>query len=168
MSLLKIVRSGNEPFIAWIIEEHALNGDQLLADDDSLFSAACSNRLCNVATLLLRRGKVNVNFRHRTFRTPLMKAVWNRDRNMVELLLGQPDINVNATDAFHETAVYDACKRGEFEIFCMLLWRPETKIRKKNLRGQSLRDVAIEMRDIRFINELRHRTRRNDSELPIS
>ena len=64
--------------------------------------------------------------------TCLMVAIWKNHEEVVDLLLAQPGIEVNAKDWRKETALYYACRTGNVVILSKLLAVPGILVNEWN------------------------------------
>ena len=80
------------------------------------------------------KGGCRMDFdnRVRDFVTCLMVAIVRSHEEMVELLLAQPGIEVNAKDSRKETALYYACRGGNVVILSKLLAVPGILVNQRN------------------------------------
>ena len=69
--------------------------------------------------------------------TCLMVAIWKNYEELVDLLLAQPGIEVNAEDQNKDTALYYTCYIGNVAILSKLLDVPGLQMNKKNVRGRT-------------------------------
>ena len=69
--------------------------------------------------------------------TCLMVAIWKNYEELVDLLLAQPGIEVNAEDQNKDTALYYICYIGNVAILSKLLDVPGLQMNKKNVRGRT-------------------------------
>ena len=78
------------------------------------------------------KGGCRVDGSLRDFVTCLMVAIVRSHEEMVELLLAQPGIEVNAKDSRKETALYYACRGGNVVILSKLLAVPGILVNERN------------------------------------
>merc|ERR1711962_1952159 len=69
--------------------------------------------------------------------TCLMVAIWKNYEALVDLLLAQPGIEVNAEDQNNNTALYYTCYIGNVAILSKLLDVPGLQMNKKNVWGRT-------------------------------
>ena len=88
--------------------------------------------------VLLNSGTENVNQCNNTSKvTPLIQAAWSKQDQMVELLLKQPTINVNAANKSLTTALHWACSKSDIGIVRLLLKHPKINVHLKTVSGRT-------------------------------
>jgi ankyrin repeat protein len=75
--------------------------------------------------------------------TPLLWGIWSGRKNVVELLLGTGEVDVNVQDENKQTALLEAIIREQQEIAQLLLCTGEVDISVRNGRGWTALTVAI-------------------------
>lgn len=85
-----------------------------------------------VTRLLFETGKVDVNLRDDHRKTPLWRAIENRDRVVMKLLLGIDKIDVNLIDNDLRTPLLYAIDNGDQALVKLLLGAPKVDV---NLKG---------------------------------
>ena len=93
---------------------------------------------------LLSQTELEINIVHtkQEYRTGLMLAASQGQSNIVEILLGHPNIDVNAQDSNGDSALCLAAEFGSKETIQILLKKPTIDINKVNHRGWSALYIA--------------------------
>jgi ankyrin repeat protein len=86
----------------------------------------------NIVQLLLRRNKININWRGQSGSTPLLLAAHHGYKGIVQILLNEIAADVNARDNHGSTPLSRAAENGHKDIVQLLL---ETKKANVNLMG---------------------------------
>jgi ankyrin repeat protein len=86
----------------------------------------------------------HVDFLFRKGLTALMLASERGIEEVVRLLLGHKDINVNLKDEDEQTALYWASKEGHEEVVRLLLEHKDVNVNQKNKKGKNALIVASE------------------------
>jgi ankyrin repeat protein len=106
-------------------------------------ATASSKRYLDMAQLLLKTGKVNVNSRDKYGRTPLSCAAERGHHEIVALLLNSRDIDVNLKDAKHRTPLSYAAEAGHIHVLALLIKFPKTDLNADEGSGWSPLFYAI-------------------------
>ncbi|KAK0649829.1 heterokaryon incompatibility protein-domain-containing protein [Cercophora newfieldiana] len=112
---------------------------------------AVKQKHVDIASLLLDRGRIDVNHFHEGC-TPLLEAVGQQDEAMVELLLANPNVDVNFPDLSGDTALHIATRGGtvwrpypSIPILKSLLRREDIQWNMPNMFGVTPFDVAARL-----------------------
>lgn len=93
---------------------------------------------------ILRKKRVNCNYRDESEWTPLMNAAYAGAPRVIELLLQRDDIDVNASDNSGTTALMNAALCGDIRCVKLLLKRSDMDVRAKDNSGKTALDFAKE------------------------
>lgn len=92
---------------------------------------------------LIERGE-NVDVVDHKRMTPLLRAAKEGQTRIVQLLLAQPDVDIEAEDNTGRTALFHAAVNGHTETVQQLLTRPDVDVNKYDQWGQSILFIAAE------------------------
>ncbi len=136
---LKTVFDGAKAFFFKPTQPGAFRIIERADENKRLLDAAAAGDL-EGARAALQDG-ADVNARTQPYETPLMRAVVGGDPMIVELLLSQPSIQVNATDEQNKTALMLAAQQGESTIVGQLL-DAHANAALTDIDGQTALDMA--------------------------
>ena len=95
----------------------------MAAHQNNLWESCCLGKLQMARELLLAGADPNTKAGRDNW-TCLMQAIWRNHEEVVDLLLAQPGIDMNATDNNSNTALHYACHTGNIAILSKLLAVP--------------------------------------------
>lgn len=121
--------------LTFLLKQHGLMVDIKQNDNTTpLYQAALWGNVNGVDLLL--QYSVDVNNRNSSNQwTILMCSVAENHATIVEKLLQNPNIDVNAQDAYQNTALHIASERGYWRVVEFLLGHRDIKINEKNAMG---------------------------------
>lgn len=167
MSLQKIVDSGNDEFIKWIIEEFdpdtsALFLHGVCKNYDTATLKILVERVSDVDRFLHGETAFHVSIRLRckqcsyilfdyvdknlatdTGESPLHLAVAQYNIGLLHALLSNRDVNVNVQNANGDTALHYCCRYDDSMPLAFLLSHPNIKTNIRNKNDMTPRDVAF-------------------------
>ncbi len=99
-----------------------------------------------VDKMLIPRFAVDVNRPVRALNndTPLLIAIGNGDKEIVEQLLRNPHININIQNNTGETALMRVAETGQLSIAKILLSRRDLDVNLANKDGETARQIAFQ------------------------
>jgi ankyrin repeat protein len=91
-----------------------------------------------------KKEKIDLgNSKDRYGETPLCRGVWSGWRNVVELLLDDGEVDVNAVDTYGHTALRKAIDRGHREIVELLLATKKVNVNDIDIYGETALLLAV-------------------------
>ena len=134
----------------------------------ALFWAACQGHT-SVVALLLAQDRIDVNKKSGKLQwTALIVASVYGEREIVQRLLEHPDINVNSTDRFNNSALVLACEENNKSVMSSLLREKniDMYIRSKTFRNKNAYELAQEKTSVvRRLFDLAESRRRAEREV---
>ncbi|CUS12862.1 unnamed protein product [Tuber aestivum] len=126
--LLHTARTGNVAAISKLLDREILR----FTGDDALLNNAVVTEPGFAVRTLIEAG-INVNSKEeKTGDTPLMRAIWNGNENMVRMLLEYRDVDVNCWNDNREAAFHLACVHGSEGMVKAFLEREELEVNVEN------------------------------------
>jgi ankyrin repeat protein len=105
------------------------------------------NKMLKIVLKLMKDDVIDDEYMDFVFRkglTALMLASKRGNEEVVHLLLGHKDINVNLKDEDEQTALYWASKEGHEEVVRLLIEHKDVNVNQKNKKGKNALIVASE------------------------
>ncbi|KAG0124221.1 ankyrin repeat-containing domain protein [Tuber indicum] len=125
--LLQTARTGNVTAVAKLLSRQIL---RFTGDDALLNNAVVTEPDLAVRTLI--EAGISINSKEKTGDTPLMRAIWNGNENMVRMLLKYPLVDVNCWNNNREAAFHLACVHGSEGMVKAFLEREELEVNVEN------------------------------------
>lgn len=119
---------------------YAIDIETIDTQGNTALSIACDKGFLEIATALIRRD-ANINTLNKYKQTPLMRAASNGHETIIDLLLKDQSIYIDATDIFECTALIDAITEGHTNSAKILI-KAGANIYHKNINGLSCLDIA--------------------------
>ena len=114
----------------------------MAAHQNNLWESCCLGKLQMARELLLAGADPNTKAGRDNW-SCLMEAIWRNHEEVVDLLLAQPGLDVNAKDNNSNTALHYACYTGNIAILSKLLAVPGILVNERNNNGRTPIMVAI-------------------------
>ena len=106
----------------------------MAAHQNNLWESCCLGELQMARELLLAGADPNTKAGRDNWRC-LMEAIWRNHEEVVDLLLAQPGIEVNAKDNNNRTALHYASHTGNIAILSKLLAVPGILVNERDVDG---------------------------------
>ncbi|XP_048241858.1 ankyrin repeat and sterile alpha motif domain-containing protein 1B-like [Haliotis rufescens] len=109
---------------------------------DNILHLACLTGRMKVVKYVLSQGLVNIDARGWRKQTAVMRAAWNRHREVVKLLVSK-GADVTLVDSKGENILHLACWKGQVEVVKYILSLNMVDINARNYRGRTATWMAV-------------------------
>ncbi|XP_071099298.1 ankyrin homolog [Haliotis cracherodii] len=109
---------------------------------DNILHLACWRGKMEVVKYVLSQGLVNIDARGWMKQTAVMRAAWNRHREVMKLLVSK-GADLTLVDSKGENILHLACRRGYVEVVKYVLSLNMVDINVRNYRGHTATMMAV-------------------------
>ncbi|XP_071108992.1 ankyrin repeat domain-containing protein 50-like [Haliotis cracherodii] len=133
--LMKAVYYGNRDMFKFLVSQGA-NVSQVDDDGDNILHWACIGGHVGMVKYLLSQHIIDINSRSKKGKTPLMKAAYYGQRDVLEFLVSK-GANVSMVDDDGDNIIHYASIRGQVEVLKHIITRGIVNIRSRGKYGRT-------------------------------
>lgn len=148
--LMAAARLGHRGVVEFLVNKGA---DVSLVDsnDNNILQLACLSGDVETVKFVLSLNVINIDSRGKWGRTPMMEAVREGHREVLDLLMSK-GADMSLVDDVRNSMLHLACLRGEVEMVQQVLSLKNWDIQARNHIGQTVADMARSHGDQQLVN----------------